>query len=115
MSLDKTKRRLKLKKKIRAKIFGLPECPRLSVFRSNEHIYVQLIDDLAGKTLLSASSKKLAENLTKTQASVEVGKQIAKLASSKGISKVVFDRNGYLYHGRVKALAEAAREAGLQF
>ena len=115
MSLDKTKRRLKLKKKIRAKIIGLPECPRLSVFRSNEHIYVQLIDDLAGKTLASASSKKLADNLTKVQASAEVGKEIAKLATSKGVSKVVFDRNGYLYHGRVKALAEAAREAGLQF
>ncbi|MFN8437983.1 MAG: 50S ribosomal protein L18 [Cytophagales bacterium] len=115
MSLDKTKRRLKLKKKIRAKIFGLPECPRLTVFRSNEHIYVQLIDDLAGKTLFSASSKKLAEGLSKTQASVEVGKEIAKLASANGIAKVVFDRNGYLYHGRIKALADSAREGGLQF
>ncbi len=115
MSLDKTKRRLKLKKKIRAKVIGLPECPRLSVFRSNEHIYVQLIDDLAGKTLLSASSQKLADNVSKTQASVAVGKEIAKLAIAKGITKVTFDRNGYLYHGRIKTLAESAREGGLQF
>ena len=105
--------------RIREKMAGTPERPRLNVYRSLNHIYTQLIDDLNGVTLVSASSfgKKSAEkhyggNVT---AAKEVGKMIAERAQEKGIKKVVFDRGGYLYHGRVKALADAAREAGLEF
>jgi large subunit ribosomal protein L18 len=110
----KLKRREKIHAKIRSKIFGTSDVPRLSVYRSNKQIYVQLIDDVNGSTLASASSKGFAGE-TKTDMSVKVGKAIAEKASEKGIERVVFDRGGFLYHGRVKALADAAREAGLKF
>ena len=102
--------------RVRAKISGTAECPRLVVFRSNKHIEAQLVDDLKGATLASASSVQLKlENGGNIEAAKKVGAAIAEAAKAKKISKVVFDRGGYLYHGRVKALAEAAREAGLKF
>ena len=104
--------------RVRKIIHGTPDRPRMSVFRSNKDIYVQLIDDLAGKTLISASSQTEAISSlkgTKTEKSKAVGKLIAEKAVEAGITDVVFDRNGYLYHGRVKSLAEAAREGGLKF
>ena len=112
--VSKIARRKKIKTRIRGKVAGTAERPRMSVFRSNKGIYVQLIDDLSGRTLAAASSKGL-EGGTKTEVSAKVGKEIAKLAQEKGIVSVVFDRNGYLFHGRVKSLADAAREAGLKF
>src|SRR5665213_1168074 len=108
----KQDKRIRLKKKIRAKVFGTAERPRLSVFRSNQYIYAQLINDTKGVTL-SAASDIAAKNGTKTERSVAVGKEIAKLAKTKGITSVVFDRNGFKYTGRVKAVADAAREGGL--
>ncbi|MCC6722162.1 MAG: 50S ribosomal protein L18 [Bacteroidia bacterium] len=111
-------RRIKIKKRVRGNVSGSTEKPRLSVFRSNTEIYAQLIDDLSGKTLLSYSSKNKefsTSGKTKSDRAYEVGKKIAESASSNGISSVVFDRNGYLYHGRVKKLAEGAREGGLNF
>lgn len=113
--INKSERRKKIHKKIRSKIFGTSEMPRMTVFRSNKQIYVQLIDDINGSTLVSASSKEVKDGGTKSDVSAMVGKAIAEKASSKGIANVVFDRGGFLYHGRVKALAEAAREAGLKF
>ena len=108
--------RLKRHLRIRKKINGTAECPRLSVFRSNKHIAVQLIDDVNGVTLASASSKNLGlANGGNIEASKAVGAEIAKVAVEKGITKVVFDRSGYVYHGRVQAVAEAARENGLVF
>ncbi|MDR1781921.1 MAG: 50S ribosomal protein L18 [Bacilli bacterium] len=102
--------------RVRTKVSGTKECPRLNVFRSNKHISVQIIDDVEGKTLVSASSLQMKlENGSNIAAAQEVGKEIAKRALDAKISKVVFDRGGYLYHGRVKALADAAREAGLEF
>ena len=112
--VTKIARRNKIKTRIRGKIAGTAERPRMSVFRSNKGIYVQVIDDLAGVTLAAASSKGL-EGGTKTEVAAKVGKEIAKKAQEKGITEVVFDRNGYLYHGRVKSLADAAREGGLKF
>ena len=112
--VSKIARRKKIKTRIRGKVSGTAERPRMSVFRSNKGIYVQLIDDLNGRTLAAASSKGL-EGGTKTEVSAKVGKEIAKIAKDKGIETVVFDRNGYLFHGRVKSLADAAREAGLKF
>ena len=112
--VSKIARRNKIKTRIRGKISGTPERPRMSVFRSNKGIYVQIIDDLAGNTLVSSSSKGL-EGGTKTEVAAKVGADIAKKAMDKGITQVVFDRNGYLFHGRVKSLADAAREAGLKF
>ena len=103
----------KIKLRIRKKIRGTATKPRLSVFRSNKGIYCQLIDDLSGHTLAQASS--VGESGNKTAAATEVGKAIAEKAKSLQIDQVVFDRSGYLYHGRVKALAEGAREGGLQF
>ncbi len=108
------------KLRIRKKISGTPERPRLSVFRSSKHIYAQVIDDATGKTLAHAStlSKDLRGTLgedSKSDAAKKVGALIAKICKSKKIERVVFDRNGYLYHGRISALAQAAREAGLQF
>ncbi len=100
--------------RVRARVSGTMLRPRLSVFRSNKAVFVQLIDDVSGKTLASAHSKEIAKG-TKTEKSAELGKLIAKKATEKGITKVVFDRGGYLYHGRVKAIADAAREAGLVF
>ncbi|NLK44727.1 MAG: 50S ribosomal protein L18 [Tissierellia bacterium] len=104
--------------RVRKKIFGTPEKPRLNVFRSGNHIYAQIIDDSVGHTLVSASTLESKENLTSTknmEAARFVGETIAKKALDKGIQEVVFDRGGYLYHGRIKELAEAAREAGLKF
>lgn len=114
---DKNKVRLKRHSRVRAKISGTAECPRLNVFRSNKNIYAQLIDDVAGVTLASASSfdNKEISGETKVNQATVVGETIAKSAVEKGIKKVVFDRGGYLYHGRVQALAEAARENGLEF
>ena len=112
--VSKIARRNKIKTRIRGKITGTPERPRMSVFRSNKGIYVQIIDDIAGNTLVASSSKGL-EGGTKSEVAAKVGADIAKKALDKGISKVVFDRNGYLFHGRVKSLADAAREAGLKF
>ncbi|MDE6794177.1 MAG: 50S ribosomal protein L18 [Muribaculaceae bacterium] len=112
--VSKIARRNKIKTRIRGKISGTAERPRMSVFRSNKGIYVQLIDDLAGRTLVAASSKGL-EGGTKIEVAARVGADIAKKAMEKGITAVVFDRNGYLFHGRVKSLADAAREAGLKF
>ena len=99
--------------RVRTKISVTPECPRLNVFRSNTNIYAQVIDDVTGTTLASASSLKLTG--TKTEQAAEVGKLVAEAAKAKGVEEVVFDRGGYLYHGRVAALATAAREAGLKF
>jgi len=115
MAVSKSERRLRIKRSIRAKISGTAERPRLSVFRSNKNIYAQLIDDLAGKTLVAVSSATIEGGSVKTEASVAVGKALAAKAQEKGITEVVFDRSGYLYHGRVKSLAEGAREAGLKF
>ncbi|MDE6718085.1 MAG: 50S ribosomal protein L18 [Muribaculaceae bacterium] len=112
--VSKIARRNKIKTRIRGKISGTASRPRMSVFRSNKGIYVQLIDDLAGNTLCAASSKGL-EGGTKTEQAAKVGEVIAKKAQEKGIAEVVFDRNGYLFHGRVKSLADAARQAGLKF
>jgi large subunit ribosomal protein L18 len=114
---DKNKVRLKRHSRVRSKISGTAECPRLNVFRSNKNIYAQLIDDVAGVTLASASSfdNKDISGETKVNQATVVGETIAKSAVEKGIKKVVFDRGGYLYHGRVQALAEAARENGLEF
>lgn len=112
--VSKIDRRNKIKARIRGKISGTAQRPRMSVFRSNKAIYVQVIDDLAGATLVAASSKGIAEG-SKTEIAAKVGEEIAKKAQEKGITEVVFDRNGYLFHGRVKSLADAARKAGLKF
>ncbi|OFX30133.1 MAG: 50S ribosomal protein L18 [Bacteroidetes bacterium GWA2_32_17] len=118
MAQNKLERRTKIKMRIRKKISGTAETPRLSVFRSNKQISVQIIDDVNKKTIVAASSlvKEISENkANKTEIAKMVGKLIAKRATEAGVSVVVFDRNGYLYHGRVKALADAARESGLKF
>ncbi len=109
--------RLHRHKRVRGKVSGTPERPRLNVFRSETNIYAQVIDDTTGKTLASASSleKDFSCDGTKTDAAKKVGELVAERAKAKGIEAVVFDRGGYLYHGRVKALAEGAREGGLQF
>ena len=112
--VSKIARRNKIKARIRGKISGTAERPRMTVFRSNKAIYVQLVDDLKGETLVAASSKGIAEG-TKVEIAAKVGEDVAKKALDKGISEVVFDRNGYLYHGRVKSLADAARKGGLKF
>src|SRR5437870_856551 len=111
-------RRLKIKKRIRSKVNGTSNRPRLTVFRSNSEIYAQLVDDSTGKTITTVSSigKKDAKvKGSKSEQAKSVGTAIAKKAVESGIKEVVFDRNGYLYHGRVKAVADAAREAGLKF
>lgn len=112
--ISKIERRNKIKARIRGKISGTTERPRMSVFRSNKAIYVQLIDDLGGRTLASAKSDKTMQG-TKVEVAAMVGEQIAKKAIEMGIETVVFDRNGYLFHGRVKSLAEGARKGGLKF
>ncbi len=115
---NKLNRRSKIKYRVRKKVSGTAEKPRLSVFRSNKAIYAQLINDLTGKTLAAASSntKDIGDKKhTKTEAAKLVGKLVAERAIEAGIEKVVFDRNGYLYHGRVQSLAEGAREGGLKF
>lgn len=111
---SKIQRRNKIKARIRGRISGTAARPRMTVFRSNKQIYVQLVDDLAGKTLVSASSKGITEG-NKSEIAAKVGESIAKKALEAGISEVVFDRNGYLFHGRVKSLADAARNGGLKF
>jgi ribosomal protein L18 len=111
---SKIQRRNKIKARIRGRISGTAARPRMTVFRSNKQIYVQLVDDLAGKTIVSASSKGIAEG-NKSEIAAKVGESIAKKALEAGISEVVFDRNGYLFHGRVKSLADAARNGGLKF
>ncbi len=109
-------KRSRVKRGIRKKVFGTQERPRLSVFRSGQHIYAQLIDDSKGATLVSASSlDKDLSGGTKTETSGKVGKQLAQRAKDAGVETVVFDRNGFRYHGRVKALADSAREGGLKF
>lgn len=114
---DSNKARLKRHKRVRAKIQGSNECPRLNVFRSNSNIYAQLIDDIKGVTLASASTldKELNCYGGNKEAARQVGKLIAERALQKGITEVVFDRGGYIFHGRVKELAEGAREGGLKF
>ncbi len=115
--IDSKKSRIKRRKRIRAKISGTAACPRLSVFRSSKHIYAQLIDDVAGKTLCSASTmEKGFEGFGgNAEAAKKVGLALAEKAKAAGIDDVVFDRSGYVYHGRVAALAEGAREGGLNF
>ena len=114
---DSNKARLNRHRRVRGKISGTPERPRLNVFRSAKHIYAQLIDDVNGVTLVSASTmdKDFSGNGGNKEAAATVGKKIATKAVAKGISEVVFDRSGYIYHGRVKELAEGAREGGLKF
>ena len=113
--ITKQERRLKIKAGIRGKISGTPNRPRLTVFRSNKQIYAQVIDDTTGRTLAAASSLKLDVKATKKEIAAKVGEMIAKNAQEAGIQTVVFDRNGYLYHGRIKELADAARNGGLKF
>jgi len=118
MALTKEARRERIKKRIRKVVTGDTQSPRLSVFRSNKQIYAQLIDDSTGKTIVAASSKvkEIAEQkVNKTEPARLVGKALAEKAQAVGLSSVRFDRNGYLYHGRIKSLADAAREAGLSF
>jgi len=115
MAFNKEKRRLKIRRGIRQKISGTKERPRLSVYKSNTGIYAQLIDDDSGHTIASASSKELGKAGITVTISRDVGKKLAEKAVASGIENVVFDRSGYLYHGRVKALADGAREGGLKF
>ena len=116
MALSKLQRRTRIKHRIRKIISGTASKPRLSVFRSNKEIYAQLVDDVNGVTITSVSSRdKEITATSKTEAATAVGKAIAEKASKAGVDTIAFDRNGYLYHGRVKVLAEAAREAGLKF
>lgn len=118
MSLSKVEKRKKIKKRIRQHVFGSESRPRLSVFRSNKEIYAQIVDDVNGKTLAAASSrdKDIADGTkSKIELSKLVGISIGSKAIKAGVSKIGFDRNGYLYHGRVKSLADGAREAGLKF
>lgn len=118
MATVKDLKRAKIKARIRSRVSGTAERPRMTVFRSNKEIYVQLVDDLQGVTLVAASSSEKAlagDTSPKVEVSRKVGKLVAERAKEVGVSAVVFDRNGYLYHGRVKALAEGAREEGLLF
>ena len=114
MTTKKVERRIKIKYRIRKSVVGTAERPRMSVFRSNKQIYVQVINDVEGKTLAAASSLGL-EAMPKIQQAEKVGELIAAKAQEAGVKAVVFDRNGYLYHGRVKSLADAARKGGLNF
>jgi len=117
MQDKKILRRIKIRSRIRKTVNGTAECPRLSVFRSNKAIYAQIIDDLKGYTIVAASSMEsgVDKKANKVDQAIAVGKLVAEKASAAGVSAVVFDRGGYLYHGRVKALADGAREAGLKF
>lgn len=119
MALTKTEKRLKIKLRIRKRIKGTAEAPRLTVFRSNKQIYVQAVDDVSGATIASACSKEkeiaTVTGKKKSEIAVLVGKRIAEKCKEKGIDSVVFDRNGYQYHGRVKSVADGAREGGLKF
>ena len=115
--LDRAEARAKRQRRVRSKISGTPECPRLNVFRSAKHIYAQIIDDVNGVTLAAASTldKEFEGNSSNKEAAHKIGQIIAKNAVAKGVSEVVFDRAGYLYHGRIQELAEGAREGGLKF
>ncbi|MGM9832833.1 MAG: 50S ribosomal protein L18 [Candidatus Limisoma sp.] len=113
--ITKQDRRNKIKTRIRGKISGTAERPRMTVFRSNKSIYVQLVDDTKGVTIASASSKAVDAQGNKSEIAAKVGELIAERAKAAGVESVVFDRNGYLFHGRVKSLADAARNAGLKF
>ncbi len=117
MALTKKQRRTRIKNRVRTVVSGTAERPRLSVFRSNKQIYAQLIDDVQGTTLVATGSadKNIKSEGTKSERAAQVGKLVAEKALAAGITEVVFDRNGYLYHGRVKQLADAAREGGLKF
>lgn len=117
MALTKRERRIRIKQRVRKHINGTAERPRLSVFRSNKEIYAQLVNDQNGVTLITASSleKSFKKDGSKSDVAKEVGKTLAQKATENGIDSVAFDRNGYLYHGRIKALAEGAREGGLKF
>lgn len=116
MAITRVQRRAKIKKRVRKNIFGTPEMPRLSIFRSNKEIYAQVIDDVNGKTLSAASSMKVkTDGLNKIEVAKAVGAELAKKAIEANVTSVVFDRNGFLYHGRIQALADGAREAGLKF
>ena len=115
MALTKVQKRIRIKRRVRGKISGSAELPRLTVYKSNKEIYAQLVDDVTGTTLASASSRALDVTGSKSDVSVAVGKAIAEKAKEAGVSAVVFDRNGFVYHGRIKALADSAREAGLKF
>ena len=115
MATKKVKRRLRIRHGIRSRLTGTSEKPRLSVFKSNKAIYAQIINDEKGHTIVAASSKELGNSGVNIEAAKEVGKKIAEKAGANGVENVVFDRGGYVYHGRVKALAEGAREGGLNF
>jgi len=117
MALSKLERRVRIKHRVRKVVFGTATRPRLSVFRSNKEIYAQLVDDNTGTTLVSVSSrdKEIEATGSKLEIAKVIGKNIAEKAIKAGVEGVAFDRNGFLYHGRVKALADAAREAGLKF
>ena len=115
MATKKVKRRLRIRQGIRRKLSGTSEKPRLSVFKSNKAIYAQIIDDEKGHTIVAASSKELGNTGVNVETAKEVGKKLAEKAGASGVESVVFDRGGYVYHGRVKALAEGAREGGLNF
>jgi large subunit ribosomal protein L18 len=116
-SIDKDSRRRRIHVRIRERVKGTPERPRLAVFRSLKHIYAQVIDDHAGRTIAAASSDEKSSPINggNLAGAKQIGQLVAERAKAQGIGKVVFDRGGYLYHGRIKALAEAAREAGLEF
>ena len=114
MTTKKVERRIKIKYRIRKSVNGTAERPRLSVFRSNKQIYAQIINDLTGQTLAAASSLGL-EKMPKKEQAAKVGELVAEKAQAAGVTTVVFDRNGYLYHGRVKELADGARKGGLKF
>lgn len=113
--ITKRERRLKIKRRVRRHISGTAQRPRLCVFRSNKQIYAQVIDDVDGRTIVASDSRNITEAMPKKEVAARVGEDLAKKAQAAGIEAVVFDRSGYLYHGRVKELADAARKAGLQF
>jgi len=116
MAITKVQRRAKIKRRVRKNIFGTPQMPRLSIYRSNKEFYGQIIDDVNGKTLAAASSVKVkSDGLSKIEVAKAVGAELASKAKEAKIESVVFDRNGFLYHGRIQAFADGAREAGLKF
>lgn len=115
MAISKTERRARIKRGVRNKISGTAEVPRISVFKSNKAIYAQIIDDVSGTTITSSSSQEIGKTGVNIDVSKEVGKALAEKAKGVNVEKVVFDRNGYPYHGKVKALADGAREGGLKF
>ncbi len=116
MAITKVERRARIKRRVRKNIFGTTEMPRLSIFRSNKEFYAQVIEDVNGKTLVAASSLNIkSEGLNKIEVAKAVGAELAKRAKEAKIEAVVFDRNGFLYHGRIKSFADGAREAGLKF